>query len=204
MSDSIKSAMLDAFSGISSPIPSTEKRRIKITCTPGTRTASQLMEEYPTLSRSAAFRMAKTGWAMLNYQVREVNPDMSIVTSEMIESFGRYANHIYSSSFRGFFWLQDDLVQEGITRILELTGKTTDPNYLMESAKHAMRNYLAKYRAIRFSGTFEPFDEEINTHFHGTYGGDPADRIEDMTFEELRDSRTHTLIPEGVRAWSAM
>lgn len=204
MSDSIQSAMIEAFNGVVSPIPTDEKRRMKITCIPGSKTASQLMAEYPTLSRSAAFRMVKTGWAMLNYQVREVNPaDMRTITQDDIDAYGEYAGKVFSSHFQGFYHMREDLIQEGITRILELTGKSTDPNYLMRSAQLAMYNFLASHRAIRFSGTFEGYDD-INVYFHGHYGGDPLEKIENMTFAELRDSRTHEPIPEGIRAWSAM
>lgn len=204
MSNSMQSAMLEAFNGAVSPIPTDEKRRVKVTCIPGSKTASELMAEYPTLSRSAAFRMVKTGWAMLNYQVREVNPkDMRTITNADIEAYGKFAGKVYSSHFQGFGHMREDLIQEGITRILELTGKSTDPNYLMRSAQLAMYNFLASHRAIRFSGTFEGYDD-INLYFHGHYGGNPADRIENMTFEELRNPRMHEHTPEDVRAWSAL
>ena len=104
--------------------------------------------------------------------------------------------------------MREDLIQEGITRILELTGKTTDANYLMESAKNAMRSYLASHKALRFSGTFEPYDDSLDSdlHFHGKFGGDPAKIFENMSFSEMGTFRTPepNTGQDTVRAWSAM
>jgi len=93
--------------------------------------------------RATAFRAVKRGYIVPKYHVRSVRPlsDMALFPTS---SATKIATAVFWRHFRSCLNEKDDIEQESLLRMIELSGKSIDPNFLYSVAINAMRNFLKK------------------------------------------------------------
>ena len=112
-------------------------------------TAKEIVATYG-IPEGTAYRAAKQGWFIKNYRRKEV-----IINEECFNVAGAYkiALDVWNTNFRHYpkvANLQEDLVQESVVRMFELSGRAKEMAddkhniawHYYWIAKRTMRNYL--------------------------------------------------------------
>jgi len=155
-----------------------EIRREKVYVPTG-MTAREIMNKYG-LKETLAYTVKQRGWFIKNYSKKQVIVDPSNYDVDIAYSIAR---KIYKQNFsrRPLAWsLHDDLIQEAVTRMYELSGRYKDNgkysiNYHFHWVAHnAMQSMIKDWeRGMRYSKELQDFVNPIrkqSRRYHPTYG----------------------------------
>jgi hypothetical protein len=139
-----------------------EIRREKVYVQPLMR-PRDLMKKYG-LKNSQACRASKRGWFVKNYSTKQVIVDPSRYDPDIAYTIAR---KIYRQNFSRNplgFSLRDDLIQEAVTRMYELSGRYEEnekysTNYHFHWVAHnAMQSFLKTWeRQMKYSKVWEEY-----------------------------------------------
>lgn len=96
------------------------------------------------LSRTTIWRAKKRGWYCPDYHQRwmpGVDPTFSVKAAYQLSTAVFY-RHFWPA----YVWLKDDLIQEAVIRLWEISGGNSHPGIQYGTARNAMRNCVAKWK----------------------------------------------------------
>ena len=143
-------------------------------------TALQLMKDYG-LKSTQAYNSVKRGWFIKNYSKKQVIVDSSRYDSSIAYCIAR---KIFKQNFSRYplaISLRDDLIQEAVTRMYELSGRYKDNGkytvhyHFHWVAHNAMQSFLKTWKKqMKYSRAWEDYVNPIRSRsrrrYHPTYG----------------------------------
>jgi DNA-directed RNA polymerase specialized sigma24 family protein len=104
------------------------------------------------VSRSTLWRARKRGYFCFNYHKREVEIDNNI-DNDVVKEWYEIAWKVYFKQFKNYMEEKEDLVQEAVIRLWELSGKEeiNSFGYKWSICVNAMRSWLANGFSRRLS-----------------------------------------------------
>jgi hypothetical protein len=115
------------------------------------------------ISRTTLWRARKRGYFCVDYHKREVDNDANI-SDDIIKSWYELGLIVYYCMFRDYYEEKDDLVQEGVVRLWELSGKKEFSvfSYKYRVCVNAMRSWLKNGFSRRLSDDRVEYEFEID------------------------------------------
>lgn len=104
--------------------PTTEIRRERV-CVPSNLSVKELMEKYH-ISSSCALKARKKGWLTKNYRTKQIIIDRDNFHSGYSYTIAKKVFHKSFSRNPVALNIKEDLIQEAVTRMFELSGKVKE------------------------------------------------------------------------------
>jgi hypothetical protein len=113
------------------------------------------------ISRSTLWRARKRGYFCFNYHKREVEIDNNIDNEEVVKEWYKIAWKVYFKQFKAYMEEKEDLVQEAVIRLWEMSGKKemNSFSYRWVICINAMRSWLSNGFSKRLSSGSELKDD---------------------------------------------